>query len=133
MAELIHACTLARRPPLPRPPRPRAADGKITVPCPRTKRKSHIGVGQGAEADWVEMIPRLRGFITSRAKRTDIAQVAEARELLAPLTDALTRIDAEDARRATLRAQEAEKKKAEAARKPAAPDAPPADGAPKPV
>ena len=79
----------------------------------------------------MEMIPRLRGFITSRAKRTDTAQVAEARELLSPLTDTLTRIDAEDARRATLRAQEAEKKKAEAARKPAAP--PPADGAPKPV
>ena len=66
----------------------------------RNKRKSHIGVGQGAEADWVEMIPRLRGFITSRAKRTDAAQVAEARELLAPLTDTLARIDAEDARRA---------------------------------
>lgn len=97
----------------------------------RNKRKSHIGVGQGAEADWVEMISRLRGFITSRAKRTDAAQVAEARELLAPLTDTLTRIDTEDARRATLRAQEAEKKKAEAATKPAA--MPPADGAPKPV
>jgi hypothetical protein len=91
----------------------------------RTKRKGHVSVGQSAEIDWVEMIPRLRGFITSRAKRTDTAQVAEARELLAPLTDTLTRIDADDARRATLRDQEAEKKKAEAAKKPAAPDAPP--------
>ena len=105
----------------------------------RTKRKGHVSVGQGAELDWVEMIPRLRGFITSRAKRTDTAQVAEARDLLAPLTDVLTRIDAEDARRATLREQEAEKKKAEAAKKAGAPDAapatdaPPADGTPNPV
>jgi len=103
----------------------------------RTKRKGHVSVGQGAELDWVEMIPRLRGFITSRAKRTDAAQVAEARELLAPLTDTLARIDAEDARRATLRDQEAEKKKAEAAKKAPAPDAapaaPPADSTSKPV
>jgi hypothetical protein len=136
------------------------SDSLITeIADARTKRKGHVGVGQGAELDWVEMIPRLRGFIISRAKRTDAAQVAEARDLIAPLTDTLTRIDAEEARRATLREQEAEKKKAEAAKKPAAPAAPtempaakvaaapateappapaaetppPADGTPKPV
>ena len=40
----------------------------------------------------VDPCPVNNGFILSRAKRNDSAQVAEARELLAPLTDTLARI-----------------------------------------
>jgi hypothetical protein len=55
------------------------------------------------ETDWVEAMVRLRRYVGSRAKRSDTARVAEGKELLAPLLDALAQLRSEAASRATRR------------------------------
>lgn len=96
----------------------------------RTKRKEHVGSGQDAELDWVETATRYRKFVGSRTKRSDKALVAEAKELLAPLTDVLDKMRAAAARRETERTKAEEARKAEEAQKagatPATPPATPA-------
>jgi hypothetical protein len=72
----------------------------------RAARKTHISTGQDAEADFVELMPRLRRYVASRAKASDTARVAEGKEMLAPLLDAMARLKATAALRATKRAQE---------------------------
>jgi len=72
----------------------------------RAARKTHISTGQDAEADFVELMPRLRRYVASRAKASDTARIAEGKELLAPLLDAMARLKATAALRATKRTQE---------------------------
>ena len=63
---------------------------------------------------------RLRRYIASRAKRTDIARIAEGQEILKPLLDAIKQLRATAAARATRRT----KKDAGAASTSAAPEMP---------
>lgn len=85
----------------------------------RTARRSHVSAGQDAETEFVELCVRLRRYVASRARSSDKVRVAEGKALLAPLLDAMARLRATAAARATLR--ENEKKPA----MPAAPVAPP--------
>lgn len=69
----------------------------------RNTRQSHIHGGQDAEEVWVETFVRLRKYIGSRAKKSDIARIQEGEALLAPLTDTLKKIAALASSRATRR------------------------------
>jgi hypothetical protein len=91
----------------------------------RTARKTHVGAGQDAEVEFIEIGVRLRRYVGSRAASSDKARVAEGKTLLAPLLDALARLRATAAARATHRETVKEKgKKAEPAAPPVAPVAP---------
>lgn len=72
----------------------------------RTARRAHVSAGLDAEAELVELCVRLRRYIGSRAKSSDKARVAEGRELLAPLLDAMAQLRATAAARAALRENE---------------------------
>jgi hypothetical protein len=89
----------------------------------RTARRTHVSAGQDAETEFVEICVRLRRYVGSRASSSDKARVAEGKTLLAPLLDAMARLRATAAARATLRENE---------KKPAAPVAPaaPSEGQP---
>lgn len=67
----------------------------------RTDKRAHVGAGQDAETEWVELMVRLRRYVSSRAKRSDTARIQEGKALLAPLLDAMARLRAEAAARAT--------------------------------
>ncbi|HZF48250.1 MAG TPA: hypothetical protein VE093_06355 [Polyangiaceae bacterium] len=86
----------------------------------RGERASHVDLGKSAEAEWVDLMVRLRRYIESRAKRTDVARVAEGKELIKPLLDVVQKLRAKAAARATRRA-----KKNEEGATPAAPSATP--------
>jgi hypothetical protein len=68
---------------------------------------THVSLGQAAEADFVDVMNRLRKYIGSRAGRKDVAKRDEGRKLLAPLLEALAQAKAEAAARKT-RKQKAE-------------------------
>jgi hypothetical protein len=87
----------------------------------RTARRAHVGAGQDAEIEFTELCVRLRGYVGSRAPFSDKPRLAEGKALLAPLLDALARLRAVAAARATHRENE---KKAGPAVAPAAPVAP---------
>lgn len=87
----------------------------------RTARRTHVSAGQDAETEFVEICVRLRRYVGSRANSSDKARVAEGKTLLAPLLDAMARLRATAAARATIRENE---------KKPAAPTAPAAPVAP---
>lgn len=101
----------------------------------RTKRKEHVGSGQDGELGWQEVMTRFRKFVGSRTKRSDKTLVAEAKDLTAPLTDALEKMRIEDARRQTEREKKEEEAKKAAAKKAAepAPAAPAPAEPPKPA
>ncbi|MDI1479169.1 hypothetical protein [Polyangium sp. y55x31] len=66
----------------------------------RTEKRAHVGAGRDAETEWVEVMVRLRRYVASRAKRSDLARILEGKALLAPLLDAMARLRAEAAARA---------------------------------
>jgi hypothetical protein len=70
----------------------------------RQKRQLHIGLGRDAETDWVEIMVRLRKYVSSRAKKGDTARILEGRQLLAPLLEKLAQMGSQSASRATRRA-----------------------------
>jgi hypothetical protein len=74
----------------------------------RGDQGTHTGAGQDAEADFTEIMFRLRRYIDSRADRRDTVKVAEGKGLIQPLLDALEKAKVDAAARATRR------KKAEA-------------------
>ncbi|MRG93612.1 hypothetical protein [Polyangium spumosum] len=67
----------------------------------RTDKRKHVGAGRDAETDWVELMVRLRRYVSSRAKRSETARLQEGKTLLAPLLDAMAKLRAEAAARAT--------------------------------
>lgn len=67
----------------------------------RTDKRAHVGAGRDAETEWVELMVRLRRYVSSRAKRSDTARIQEGKALLAPLLDVMARLRAEAAARAT--------------------------------
>lgn len=69
----------------------------------RLDRSQHVGHGEDAEADFVELAVRLRRYVQSRASRSDKERVAEGERLLAPLLNALKKMKAEQQARATRR------------------------------
>jgi hypothetical protein len=69
----------------------------------RTSKSVHVGGGQDAEDDFVDAAIRLRKHVESRASRNDKAKIAEGKELLAPLLDALKKARTEERARATRR------------------------------
>jgi hypothetical protein len=69
----------------------------------RGEKASHVGLGKSAEAEWVDLMVRIRRYVASRAKRTDIARIAEGTELIKPLLDAIQKLRAIAAARATRR------------------------------
>jgi hypothetical protein len=75
----------------------------------RIDKSTHISQGRNAEDDWVDTMVRLRRYISSRAKRTDKAKIAEGRALLRPLLDELKRLSTEAAARATRKAEKGDK------------------------
>ncbi|UQA59472.1 hypothetical protein [Polyangium aurulentum] len=69
----------------------------------RETKASHVGEGRDAEADFVELMVRLRRYMDARAPRADKLKQAENRELLQPLLDALKKLQTEKAARASRR------------------------------
>ncbi|MDI3291793.1 hypothetical protein [Polyangium sp. 15x6] len=67
----------------------------------RTDKRAHVDAGRDAETEWVELMVRLRRYVGSRAKRSDAARIQEGKKLLAPLLDAMAKLRAESAARAT--------------------------------
>lgn len=101
----------------------------------RGEKSTHIALGRDAEADWYDVMTRLRRYIDSRAPKSDAVKVAEGKALLKPLLDAIARHKAEAASRATRRkkgAAEGAPKPAGEAPKPVAGPTPVGE-APKPV
>ncbi len=73
------------------------------VQLARESRATHVEEGRDAESDFVELAVRLRRYLDARAPRSDKAKIAEGRELLQPLVDALKKVAAEKAARKTRR------------------------------
>lgn len=69
----------------------------------REATSANVDAGLDAETEFVDVAVRLRGYISSRAPRSDKAKTAEGVELLAPLTEALAKARADAAARATRR------------------------------
>ena len=69
----------------------------------RETKAAHVDDGRDAELEFVDIVVRLRRCIDARASRTDKAKIAEGRELLAPLLDALKKLATEKSARATRR------------------------------
>ncbi|UQA56971.1 hypothetical protein [Polyangium aurulentum] len=63
----------------------------------------HVLRGRNAEADWVDVVGRLRKYVESRSPAGDLDRAAESRALIAPLTDALAHAKALAASRTTRR------------------------------
>ena len=76
----------------------------------RLDKRAHIGAGQDAENEWVELMLRLRRYVASRAKRSEKEKVAEGKELLAPLLNCLAKLRAEAKARATRKGKGTTKK-----------------------
>lgn len=51
------------------------------------------------DADWADLMARLRRYVAGRADRDDVRRIEEGRELLRPLFDALQKLRMEDAAR----------------------------------
>jgi len=69
----------------------------------RGAQSTHVGLGKDAEAEWTEVIARLRKYVESRARAGETEKQAEGRALLAPLLDAIQKAKAVAAGRATRR------------------------------
>ncbi|MDI1451992.1 hypothetical protein QHF85_48560, partial [Polyangium sp. 6x1] len=68
----------------------------------------HVNLGKDAEADWLDVVGRLRKYVEWRASTADVERSLEGRALLAPLTDAMAHAKAVAAARATRRTKKAE-------------------------
>jgi hypothetical protein len=73
----------------------------------RDDKSTHVDKGRDTEEAWLDLMVRLRRYVGSRAKRTDKERVREGKELLKPLLDALAKLHADAASRATRRATKA--------------------------
>jgi hypothetical protein len=73
----------------------------------RDDKSDHVGRGRDAEQVWLDLIVRLRRYVGSRAKRSDTERRNENKALLKPLFDALAKLRADAAARATRRAAKA--------------------------
>ncbi|MDI1479045.1 hypothetical protein [Polyangium sp. y55x31] len=73
----------------------------------------HVNLGKDAEADWLDVVGRLRKYVESRASAGDVERSLEGRMLLAPLMDAMAHAKAVAAARATRRTKKAEEPTAE--------------------
>ena len=71
----------------------------------RTDKRGHVDAGRDVETEWVELMVRLRKYVGSRAKRSDVARVNEGKVLLAPLLDTMAKLKAETLSRATRKAK----------------------------
>jgi hypothetical protein len=71
----------------------------------RETKTDHVEGGRGAEADLVDVVVRYRKAVDSRASYKDKEKLAEGKELLWPLTDALQKLHTDQAARATRREQ----------------------------
>jgi hypothetical protein len=69
----------------------------------RADKSIHVLTGQDAEVAFVDVMLRLRRYIDSRASRTDKVKIAQGRQLVAPLLDALAKAKAEERARETRR------------------------------
>ncbi|AKT36464.1 hypothetical protein [Chondromyces crocatus] len=69
----------------------------------RQERSTHVFLGRHAEKAWVDVLWRLRRAIEARAARDETARRLEGAALIAPLTDALGRLRAQEAARRTRR------------------------------
>lgn len=78
------------------------------VTAARGDKTTHIHLGRDAEAEWVDLMMRLRRYMDSRAKKTDAVRIAESNALLKPLLDALQKQKADAAARATRRSKKAD-------------------------
>jgi hypothetical protein len=76
------------------------------VTSARDEKIAHIGAGRDVELEWTDTMVRLRNYVSSRARQTETAKVAEGRALLKPLLDAMKKLDADAAARATRRAKQ---------------------------
>jgi len=75
----------------------------VEVETARQDKRAHIDSGRNAEAEWVEAMIRLRKYVASRAKKSDIERVKEGEALLAPLLVVMAKLKAEAKTRATKR------------------------------
>jgi hypothetical protein len=98
-------------------------DAIAEVIAARGDKSTHVALGRDAESTWVDLMVRLRRYIDSRAERTDAARIAEGKALLQPLLDAVQKLKADAAARATRRKNK--KSDASDAPKPADPSAEP--------
>lgn len=73
----------------------------------RTTRGDHTQGGRDAEAEWIDLMVRLRRYVGSRAKRTDKAKLQEGRDLLRPLLEVVAKLRADSAARATRKKNDA--------------------------
>jgi len=73
----------------------------------RAGRKEQVALGKEAEAQWLDVVTRLRKYVESRAPAGHTQKELEGRALIAPLTEALQHARAMAAARATRRAQSA--------------------------
>lgn len=80
----------------------------------RGNKAAHTELAQDADEEWEDMMLRFRHYIAGRAKKDEVEKKNEGRMLLAPLLDAVKKMRADAATRATLRAKEAEGKPEEA-------------------
>src|SRR5262249_6442459 len=64
-------------------------------------KSDHVTGGHDAEAEWIDLMVRLRLYIASRARRTDKARIEEGHALLRPLLDVIARTRTVAATRAT--------------------------------
>jgi hypothetical protein len=87
----------------------------------RQARTDHVGKGQDTEADFSDLAMRLRRYVGSRASRNDKARIAEGKQLLAPLVEALKKADTDSKARATRRENAAPRDEAAPPPPPAAP------------
>jgi hypothetical protein len=96
--------------------------------------RAHVSDGIDAEADFVEVVGRLRKYIGSRAtERKNKARYEEGLKLLAPLTEALDKAERERSARETRRDNKAKKGTAKPATTTPATSAPPAPAATTPA
>jgi hypothetical protein len=71
----------------------------------RADKSVHVELGRDAEAEWADVMRRLRKQITSRGKRGGVEKAAEGLQLLEPLLSAIQKLESEYAARVTRRSK----------------------------
>jgi hypothetical protein len=69
------------------------------------EKGGHVDLGRDAEAQWLDLMMRLRRYVASRAGRKDVVKQNEGRMLLQPLLHAIQKLKTDAAARATRRAK----------------------------
>lgn len=76
----------------------------------RGNKTAHTDLARDADEEWEDVMIRFRHYIAGRAKKNEADKKNEGRLLLSPLLDAVKKMRADAAARATLRAKEADGK-----------------------